>query len=227
MGIWLILLILVVLILVTLLILVLASTVTFRIHIILRSKEYRMMVNIRLLYGMINVQYEVPFNLTDKGVRYSDRSLSSDPSKQRIDEPEKDMENKREFNFSNYHVLVQATKGLKNWFLNTLSIVRLSEVHWATSLALDNAAESAVAAGTVWGIKHTILGLLSFHLKLENTPQIQVHPDFNGPPQISTDLSFVIRITCAKAIFAGLMLMIRIVSIKGGMKIWRRTLFRA
>lgn len=227
MGIWLILLILVLLILVALLTLVLASTVTIRLHIVLRSKEYRMMVNIRLLYGMINVQYEVPFRLTDTGVQYADIPLSSEPSKARIDAPEEETTNKREFRFSNYQALFRATNGLKDWFLNTLSIVRLSEVRWATSLALDNAAESAVAAGMVWGIKHTILGLLSFHLKLTSSPQLQVYPEFNGPPQISTDLSFVVRITCGRAVFAGLVLLVRILAIKGGLKTWRKVLSRA
>ncbi|MFC7681974.1 DUF2953 domain-containing protein [Paenibacillus sp. GCM10028914] len=226
MGIWLFLLILVLLILVVLLILIMASTVTIRLHLVLRSKEYRMNVGIRMLYGLVDVQYEVPFRITDTGVHYSDVPLSTDSSTETSDVAV-EKNSKNVFRFREYQKLIWGTKGLKNWLLNTLSIVRLSEVRWATSLALDNAAETAVAAGAVWGVKHTILGLLSFYVKLTSTPQLQVLPDFDGPPQLSTDFSFVVRITCGRAIFAGLVLIVRILTIRGGLKTWKNALFRA
>lgn len=224
-GIWLILLILVLLILVALLILVMASTITIRVHLILRSKEYRMIVRIRMLYGLVNARIEVPIMLNDNGIEYTVKYFS----KQSEGTSQDLMENSKfqKLRFNDYRHLFQATDGFKDWFLNTMSNVRLSEIRWSTSLALDNAAETAVAAGTVWGVKHTILGWLSFHLRMKSTPELHVLPEFNGPPQLSTDFSCVARISCGRAIIAGLKLVIRVLKIKGGLKIWQNTLFKA
>lgn len=226
MGIWLFVGTLVLIILVTLFILVLVSTVKIRLHLVFRNKDFMMSVGIRILYGLVNMHTEVPLKVSETGVNFGDRPPSTESSKDRVDGAEEKVKNKKAFRYNDYKLLIQATEGLKKWFLDTLSIVRLNEVHWATSFALDNAADTGVAGGMVWGIKHTLMGLLSFYLQLTSAPQLQVLPAFNGPPQLMTNFSCVIRFNFGRALFAGLMLMVRILSVRGGLKIWRNVLFK-
>ncbi|WP_106768022.1 DUF2953 domain-containing protein [Paenibacillus faecalis] len=220
MGVWTYLLIMVLLILVVLVIFVVASTITVQVHLILRSKEYRMFVTIRMLYGLINKRYEVPFQFNDK-----DGESASSGGDDENNQGKVKVIHLR--GAGTYRKLIRATDGFKEWVLKSMQHVSLSDICWSSAIALDNAAETAVAAGTVWGIKHTILGWLSYHLKMISAPKLNVLPEFNGPPQLSTDFNCVASISCGKAIVCGLLLFLRVLKVKGGIKVWQNTLFKA
>ena len=101
------------------------------------------------------------------------------------------------------------------------------DVRWSTRIALEHAADTAVATGLLHAVKHTIMGWMSYRLIMEELPEIQVVPVFNGPPQISTELRCIAKISCGKAMYAGLVLIVRVLKVKGGVRSWQNTLFKA
>ncbi|WP_245640171.1 DUF2953 domain-containing protein [Paenibacillus dakarensis] len=223
---WIFLWLLALVIFVFLLIIVMASTITMRMHLVLRGTEYKLNVEGKMLFGLVNVKYEFPFNVIDTGIRLVRMLLTSEKSEESYEDSEENPVNKRALQFSDMKLLFRATNGLKEWMINTMSIMEMSKSRWETSIALDNAAETAAAAGMVWGVKHTIFGMLSFYLRLTDIPQLQVRPDFTGPPQLSSDMSFEIQMNFGRALYAGLILMVRILRSKGGLKTWRKVMFR-
>ena len=228
MRLWLVLGILVLLLIVLLLILVMASSITVRMNLVLRSREHHAMVHIRLLYGLIDRRYEFPLRLAETGIEREEEStgFSSEGNLEIEDKTGEKMKDRLKLGFKDFKLLVRATDGLKDWLIDTMSKVKLSGILWSSDVALDNAAETAVAAGALWGVKHTVLGWLSYHLKMKSVPELYVNPDFNGPPQFSTSFHCTAKVSVAKMMMAGLGLLIRVLKVKGGIRIWRNTLSR-
>lgn len=224
---WLILGVIVLLLIVLLLILVMASSITVRMNLVLRSRVYHAMVHIRLLYGLIDRRYEFPLHLPKTGFeKEEENGLGSKEDFEIENGTGENAKDRLKLGFKDLKLLVRATDGFKDWLLNTISKVKLSGILWSSDVALDNAAETAVAAGALWGVKHTVLGWISYHLKMKSVPELYVNPDFNGPPQFSTTFHCTANVSVAKMMMAGLGLFIRVLRVKGGIRIWRNTLSR-
>ncbi|WP_339062613.1 DUF2953 domain-containing protein [Tepidibacillus marianensis] len=61
-------------------------------------------------------------------------------------------------------------------FLKKVHIVKLQ---WDTRIGLEDAVLTGMSAGAIWGIKGTLLGIISKYMILENKPRIRVDPQFN------------------------------------------------
>lgn len=215
-----------VVLLIVLLVVVLCSKVTIKLDVVLRKDEYKVLAEIKMIFGLITRKYAVPFHLANGGIELKKETVPVDQgiplgSKEQKDSPS------RTIRYRDYARALLSTKGFKKWMRQTMAAVHLMDVRWSTRIALEHAADTAVATGLLHGIKHTLLGWMSYRLIMEELPQIDVVPIFNGPPQISTELNCIAKISCGKAMYAGLVLIVRVLKVKGGIRSWQNTLFKA
>lgn len=212
-----------VVLLILLLIVVLSSRVTIKLDVVLRKNEYKILAEMRMIFGLIRRKFEFPFHLANGGIEFKMEPESEEETetKETMDSADKTIR------FRDYGRALLSTKGFKEWVRRTIAAVHLMDVRWSTRIALEHAADTAVATGFLHGVKHTILGWMSYHLIMEEMPQIDVVPIFNGPPQISTELYCIAKISCGKAMYAGLVLIVRVLKVKGGIRTWQNTLFKA
>lgn len=61
-----------------------------------------------------------------------------------------------------------------------LKKIKVSKVEWHSAVGLGEAASSAIAAGTVWGVKGTVLQFLNHFFRVEGNPKVSVVPVFQG-----------------------------------------------
>ncbi|MEF7437234.1 DUF2953 domain-containing protein [Paenibacillus lautus] len=224
MRIWIFLTVGLVVLLIVLLIVVLSSKVTIKLDVVLRKNEYKVLAEMKMLFGWITRRYEIPFHLANGGIEFKpeNREGQGNPDSDETKAPYS-----RTVRFRDYGRAVFATKGFKKWVKQTMAAVHLMDVRWSTRIALEHAADTAVATGLLHAVKHTIMGWMSYRLIMEELPEIKVVPVFNGPPQISTELCCIAKISCGKAMYAGLVLIVRVLKVKGGVRSWQNTLFKA
>lgn len=226
MRVWIFLAVGLVVLLIVLLVVVLSSKVTIKLDVVLRKDEYKLLAEIKMIFGLITRKYAVPFHLANGGIELKKETV---PVEEGIPLRSKEQEDpsSRTIRYRDYARVLWSTKGFKKWTRQTMAAVHLMDVRWSTRIALEHAADTAVATGLLHGVKHALLGWMSYRLIMEEMPQIDVVPIFNGPPQISTELNCIAKISCGKAMYAGLVLIVRVLKVKGGIRSWQNTLFKA
>ena len=108
--------------------------------------------------------------------------------------------------------------GLPPWAaLATAGLGRIrycEEFQWNTKLGTGGAAGTAIAAGSLWGLKGSLMALVAGHVEFSHPPQIQVTPDF-AASGLQTFLHCIFRIHIGHAIIVGLRSVINAASAKG------------
>nr|WP_275983789.1 DUF2953 domain-containing protein [Paenibacillus hamazuiensis] len=128
--------------------------------------------------------------------------------------------------FRNLKELVRYTFQLNEWLKGVLAHVKCTKLRWETRLGVGDAADTAVTTGVVWGLKSSLLGFVFQYLQLRTKPQIAVIPQFNET-HFSTNALWVAKIRMWHAACAGVMLLYRIMKVKGGPQKWQHILFKA
>ncbi|MNP50215.1 hypothetical protein D3C76_1444640 [compost metagenome] len=100
------------------------------------------------------------------------------------------------------------------------------ELEWSTNVGLDDAVHTATLTGALWGVKATLVGWLTGYIRLTKRPKLFVVPEFGGKPLFSTEIRCIAEIRCGYAIYAGLVLIVRVLKVKGGVKKWWTILFK-
>ncbi len=83
--------------------------------------------------------------------------------------------------------------------------IRIKKFEWQTYIGLGDAAHTAIAAGAIWTLKGSIVGLLSRHLNLVVMPHLVITPHFQATV-IQTRLTCMFQFRIGQAILAGLKL---------------------
>ena len=190
-------------------------------------------VKIKALFGLLHFHYSVPsikFESLLKGISV-EREVSTNmpiPNADKL-KSNNDINIDRKFVISSYEkwkVLVHHVLGFHHWFISTLRHTHCTKISWATDIGLDDAAETAITTGMIWGLKTSILGAFFHRIKLEAQPQLAVVPQFNQT-MFRTHLDCSLMIRMGYALYAGLRLFVRIVKVKGGLRTWEKTLTKA
>jgi hypothetical protein len=101
--------------------------------------------------------------------------------------------------------------------------IECHRLDWETIIGTDDASESGILSGTVWGAKYGFVSLLSQMVKLRSKPQINVLTDFSGR-HFRTRLNCIVSIRLGDAIFSGLRLAWKMYKAKGGVQHWRKNI---
>jgi hypothetical protein len=208
---------------------VLLSVIRFELWIKKHGKDDEVVLNIRMLYGLIRLHYELPIlkleNLK-KGILIKVEKKNNIQKKEKGTTKARVDKRKIDYWHREFIKLLEATDSLLTWLKKTLSHISILKLDWSTNISAGDAAYTAIATGMIWSIKGSMTGWLSYHVGMRTPPKLFVVPVFDDKPQFSTEISCIAQISCGYAIYAGLVLMVRVLKVKGGIKKWKSILFK-
>lgn len=212
-----------------LLILIMISKITITLKATKENRNEMVLLEISALFGLVAFHYQIPAmvfkNIMDGLWLEKNRSdtVSKGNSSSNEQEINKELIDKWADQFSE---LIKGTTGLKKWLKSTLRRLSVVSLEWSTNVALHDAAHTATLTGALWGVKATLIGWLTHQLSLRQRPKLFVVPVFGSPPLFTTKLFCIAEIRCGYAIHAGLVLIVRVLKVKGGVKKWLSILFK-
>lgn len=210
-------------------ILVLRSMITIQMKARKSNQDETIKIEVTMLFGIIHFHYFIPrmsFSNLQKGLKvendHADNLFSghTNSEKQHINKEKIEQWSER------VKQLLHSTEGLFPWLKTTLTKISFQQLDWSTNVALPDAAATATLTGALWAIKSTLVGWLSQYISLRQQPKLFVVPLFNSPPIFTTEFSCIAKIRCGHAIYAGLVLIVRVLKVKGGVRKWLNILFK-
>lgn len=210
-------------------VLILSSSIDFHFRIHKHDKNDLVEINVTSLYGLVKLHYELPelvFEGFKRGVWGKLEEQGTGISANDTDKEEKFDQERFNHWQDNVKVAVKSTRGLKKWFMNTLSHVKISTLDWSTDFSLGCAAETATAVGAAWGLKWSIVGFISQWVKLTREPRLFVKPVFEDDLCFAMELECRARLSVAYALYAVLVLIVSVLREKGGLLGWKNLIKR-
>jgi len=182
--------------------------------------------HIRWLFGLVRRSIEIPDirfkgrqGLAVKEKQVNERNMNViDEKKLKID---------RDMMMSVYEkmmMLIRHTLSLSKWLKQTISKVRCYELLWHTQIGAGDAVETATLTGLAWSLKGSIVGYVSKHIRLRILPKLNITPLYNEKV-FTTRINSILKLRTSYALFAVILLVVRLLRARGGVKAWRRALF--
>lgn len=106
----------------------------------------------------------------------------------------------------------------------TLSKFKCEQFEWYTRVGVGDAASTAMVTGLFWGVKTTLIGVITRYITLRTTPRINVVPAYYST-EVDTRFLCIFRYRIGNSIIAVVRILFKL--IKGREGIWQNTLFRA
>lgn len=229
MTLWLAILLALLLLVVLLLLLVLASSIHFHFRLCRLGKDDRIELDIKALFGLVKFHYELPalvYESLEQGIKVKLEKSGIAPVKVDSDKEEQiDKESVSEW-LKNFRTALKATRGLRQWLIQTVSHVQITRLDWSTDFSLGDAAHTATAAGALWGMKWTIAGWISRYVRLLHSPRMFVAPVFRDEMCFATEAVCTGKLSAGYACYAGLLLLRRAARVEGGLGRWKELLSR-
>ncbi|MBP1935716.1 DUF2953 domain-containing protein [Paenibacillus sediminis] len=216
--------------LILIVVLVLLSNIHIRLQLSKLNHNDKIMIEVRAIYGIIKYKYEIPFIVFKdyKSGFIVENEQSNNMMKDQTSEKKQNINKQKiQLMVEQFKKILKNTDRFLSWFNQTLSHVKVTKLTWSTRVGLEGAAETATIAGLLWGLKAALVGYMSYRVRLLKTPELQVVPLFHDKPQFSTEIVCIAKISCGYAIYAGLVLIVRVLKVKGGVKQWQNILFKA
>ena len=182
--------------------------------------------NIRALFGLVRLKLSVPI-LNFKGfhegivlgtkVDKVNANEETDMKEQITPQRAKDI-------YDHMKLLLRNVDDFSAWLSSSLARVKCEELRWHTAVGTGDAASTAVVSGLLWGVKSSCIAFLSQRICLVTAPQLNIRPEYNAAG-FSTELVLILRIRHVEIVRSAWMLLLRIMRVKGGLKVWRSSLF--
>lgn len=210
-------------------VLVLSSSIDFRIRCYKHGKNDLLELDVTTLFGLIKLHYELP-RLVFKGLEQGviGKFKETGTATKGVDTVKEEQFDKERIEHwrDNIQLAVKSTRGLKKWFKETVSHVKISKLDWSTDFSLGDAADTAIASGAVWGLKWSIVGFISQWVKLKHNPRVFVKPVFQDEHSFSMEFVCEGKMSVSYAVYASLQLLLRVLRETGGISNWRKLLKR-
>jgi hypothetical protein len=203
---------------------VLISNVKVRLKYIRSEADDEAVLTVIALYGLVYLHYRVP-TVKLKGMFHGVHF--------RVEKPEtggetalEEMLSRKEMMryYKHFKVLVRYMANYREWLSDTLSHFCVSKVRWRTKIGAGDAPETAVATGIAWSVKSSVLAQFLRFFRLDARPEIAVDPDFNHM-SFRTEAELHMHVRAYRLLVSVVMLLLRILREKGGLKTWVRILF--
>ncbi|WDM20306.1 DUF2953 domain-containing protein [Paenibacillus polymyxa] len=204
---------------------ILLSRIRLKLDIAKHDNDDWAHLEIKFLYGMIKMNYDIPAILITglkKGLLYRlDRNKNIHKMDASVDSGNIDTEKIKQF-IHDIQVLLKGTKSLQRWIKHTLSHVTMSKMEWSTNISLADAAYTATSTGILWGLKTTLIGFASSFVRMDCTPKLYVVPYWVDRLRFTTTLNCEAKISLGYLIFSMIILSYRIWRVPGGPEAWKR-----
>lgn len=215
----------IIVIILILLIGIILSNITFTLWFSKHNKNDQAVLDVKMLYGMVNMHYEMPslvFENMKNGFLMKLEKRSSIRRKKETSDKTRINKRKVDIWAKDVKIMLRSTASLKQWFNRTLAHVKVHKLDWSTNISTGDAAWTAIVTGSIWAIKTTLIGWFSYRVRMKQNPRLFVVPVFKDEPQLATELSCIAQISCGYAFYAGIVLMFRVLKVEGGLKRWIR-----
>jgi hypothetical protein len=208
---------------------VIAALSGVRTHIVYTRvhQDDHLNIEIKALFGLVRYCYSLPsikFEGLARGISIETEHTSNIPIPNKQAQSSKgeiNIDQRAVLNwYEKFNALIHHVVGFQHWLVNTLTHTRCTRINWYTDIGLEDAAETAITTGLIWGLKTSILGVFFNKIKLEAQPQLSVIPQFNQSV-FRTQFDCLLMIRMGYAIFAGMRLFVRISKVKGGIRTWK------
>ena len=202
------------------------------VHLKVSYKRYgendRFTVFVKALYGMVRLRFEMPEILFKglKGVETQSEMINERKHKVMTEKEQMLNVHKMLSRMKQVRNILRHTADLLQWLRTTLKHVKCTMLQWHTKIGRTEAHITAIAVGAVWAIKAPLVGWITQLINLQTTPDLVVQPKYNNN-FFSTEALCIVKIRLGYAMFAGILLIFRIVKAKGGIQTWKNTLFKA
>ncbi|GIO30823.1 MULTISPECIES: DUF2953 domain-containing protein [Paenibacillus] len=201
------------------------SNITCTVRYKKEGSDDRAEVDIRMLFGFVRFHYEMPklkFENMKKGFLLKLEKQNSISRKSGGAMHARINKRKIELWSQDVRILLKSTVSLKKWLQHTFAHVRVHDLNWSTRISAGEAEWTAVATGVLWSIKTTLVGWLSYQVRMKKNPHLNVIPEFTDEMSFSTEFFCVSRLSFGYAMYASFVLMSRILQVEGGVKKWFR-----
>jgi hypothetical protein len=176
---------------------------------LLRKNNDKIEIDIQMFSGLIRRSYRIPFLQLDRGLEGIVKEKNQIGSVEA--ENRKEIQVNAESVLHTYESMQQRLRDIfyfSSWLMQTLSRVKCTGLRWSTAVGLDDAADTAITAGIIWGLKTSMLGFVFQYIKLADRPHLEVVPKYDQP-YFSTELTCRISIRLGYAILSPLSLLWR------------------
>ncbi|CAG7641671.1 DUF2953 domain-containing protein [Paenibacillus allorhizosphaerae] len=211
------------------LLIILFSKIRMRVSFNRQDTNDDLLIDVSALFGLIHLRYSMPvfqFKGMLEGLELKTEQVNANAGHLIGNQHRHITIEKVRRAFHNVQLLLQHCFHFHDWLKAGLSHVHCDRFVWKTSIGLDDAANTAISVGTLWGLKTSLLGYVFRFVHLETEPKLQVMPMFN---QMRFEMEAVIEayVRFAFALKAGILLLIRILKVKDGWKTWRTIVMRS
>ncbi|MDF2720553.1 MAG: hypothetical protein K0Q59_228 [Paenibacillus sp.] len=204
---------------------VVCSDISVRFRFSRQNTDDTITADIRALYGLIRYRYDVPMLYWDDGLRLKRERINSNRKKLLTDETVTIDRELVENYFRRLKLFLANTAKLVEWTKGVMSRTVCTEISWVTRVGLHDAADTAITTGAVWGLKTSLVGYMTRYMRFEAKPALSVQPQFNRT-MFATEAVFRVKIKAVYAMLAMMILLRRILQVKGGLSEWRKLLFK-
>ncbi|PFG05119.1 DUF2953 domain-containing protein [Bacillus sp. es.034] len=164
-------------------------------------------VKLRAWFGLIKYTIDIPLvKLDDDGPNVV---VEQKTKKGKESNPSKEKESKKKITPHDFIASLHDTKeivihvqSMHRIMRGFLKKVKLDQVEWKTLFGTGDAASTGTLTGTIWGMKGSIIGILSGYMRLQSMPVIEVTPTFQHAV-IQTQFSCIIQFRIGNAILVG------------------------
>ncbi|UUZ79502.1 DUF2953 domain-containing protein [Paenibacillus sp. P26] len=187
-----------------------------------------MTLDLHGLYGSLKFRYTIPilkFKTWLKGIELKSEKVNKNEADLLQDQKQNITVDKIRQAFENAKPLIAHCFGFNSWLEGTLSKIRCTSVVWKTSIGIGDAPETAFVVGLLWSLKSSSLSYVFRRIRLDTQPRLQVMPAFNEL-QFTTEVQCRFEIRVGYALLAGIRLLLRIMKVKDGLRVWQKVLFR-
>lgn len=199
------------------------------IHLHIRIKRVdgndHMTFRMRSMAGLFRYTYQIPFINFDgiKGVRVHSKVSTLARQKKESDQNITFMKLKQFVKQSRQ--MITHARGVMEWVDETLNHIDCTKIRWSTQIGFGAADQTAVGVGIVWAVKSWLLELFCSRVQMKTYPEIDVRPLYNQS-EVYIDGEIRLKIVTFHAVKAGLLLVIRVIGARNGLRTWKKILVR-
>ena len=200
-------LIIILIILLFLFILIIFSKITIYLKYYHHKDDDHLKIECRLWFGLIRFKKQIPLIKVDDdspSIILKETGKSNEEPKNN-DKVHKITPQKLINSLKNFREILEHVFQLNIIIKSFLKKVSIQKFEWQSTIGIGDAVYTGVAAGALWSIKGSIIGVLSNYLRMKEMPKLMVQPNFQQMIT-STDLSCMIQFRIGYAILAGLKL---------------------
>jgi hypothetical protein len=210
-------------------IIILISYIQINLQYSRKESDDNVHYEMKAILGIIRIHLEIPklkLEGIEQGLEY-ETDIDMESMDKEMADIKDDVTSKKAMEFyRHFQLLKNHVFRFSEWMKDSSAHIKCTHFRWNTQIGVGDAPETAVTTGMVWALKSSMAGFLFNRISLETKPQLQVTPQYNQL-YFATEVDCKFRIRHFHAFMAPVHLLIRIMKIKGGLKVWFSFLYKA